>query len=95
MKAEIVNIAGIEMNAVDSASLAEYEREMKDAIQQMIDDYVRSRRRVHDDGCAHDWQPYSLTVNANGHVGSVGVSKCSKCHVIGDPPRPSYPIKAT
>ena len=85
MKAEIVNIAGIEMNAVDLASLAEYEREMKDAIPQMIDD----------DGCAHDWQPYSLTVNANGHVGSVGVSKCSKCHVIGDPPRPSYPIKAT
>ncbi len=50
-------------------------------------------------GCTHDWQPHVLDVSTftgsvsdssgrvytdNGHI--VRVKKCSKCHVLGDPP---------
>ncbi len=35
-------------------------------------------------GCTHDWQPHGLFIEAIGQY--VTVKKCSKCHVLGDPP---------
>ncbi len=40
-----------------------------------------------DPGCIHDWQPFELLTSWANFQASVFVSKCSKCHVLGMPPK--------
>lgn len=73
---ESLGIPGLKpVNPID---LAEYEQAMREHTERR-----GGLRPQVPPGCAHDWQSFQLYVS----TGSVWISKCSKCHVLGMPPK--------
>lgn len=80
---ESLGIPGLE--PVDPADLADYEKTFEGCWNQN-----RGGLRLPPasaPACSHDWQPFELHTSWTAHSASVFVSKCTKCHVLGMPPK--------
>ncbi len=87
---------GVEQNEAENVGkiggLQPPSQELKDILQQMVFDCQDDKPRTGglklpaEFGCIHDWQRHQLPFAAEYGPGYVIVKKCSKCHVLGDPP---------
>jgi hypothetical protein len=61
----------------------------EEVIPQLIEDAKKRRRGLilpPEAGCVHDWQPIGLPSDGND-PGLTWVKRCSKCYVLGCPPK--------